>query len=142
MLDTYAGQGAKISAIAMKSLDTAPTNSSDFRNKFFGHDVEKNLHFLGLGVFKIFVKKCSKSTIIILQDANIQCVMATGDNLMTAATVTRQVDIIKQTQSTIEMSIENEVLKFNLISEPEKAYPYKNRVADIKRQTPFFSNFP
>ena len=140
VLNTYAGQGARVLAIAMKSLDAAPTNSSDLRNNFFRHDVEKNLHFLGLVVFKNSVKNCSKSTINILQDANIRCIMATGDNLKTAATVARQVNIIKPTQSTIEMSIENEVLKFTLISEPEKAYPDKNGVVDLKRQAPFFSN--
>ena len=120
VLDSYTIEGARVLAVARKVLRKELTAESDLREKFPRKEIEKDLDFLGFIVFQNVVKPGSKATINTLQKANIRCVMATGDNLKTAAAVSRQVDIIKEMQSTVKIKVENGTVKFNVLSKSRK----------------------
>ena len=120
VLDNYTTDGARVLAIARKVLHKELTVESDLREKFPRNEIEKDLDFLGFIVFQNIVKPGSKATINTLQKANIRCVMATGDNLKTAAAVARQVDIIKEMQSTVKIKVQNGTVKFNVLTKSEK----------------------
>ena len=57
-------------------------------------DIPGNLNFLGLLLFRNNSKSDSKDAIKSLQDANLPCVMVTGDHVLTGISVAREVGII------------------------------------------------
>ncbi len=98
-LNYYAQQGYRIIAIAYKSLDkkmTYPKIQRISREK-----IECDLEFLGFVILENRLKDDSEAVIKVLNDANIRTIMVTGDNILTAVSVAKDCDMIKEDQSII-----------------------------------------
>lgn len=65
-------------------------------------DLEKNLEFLGLLVLGAKLKKATVPTLKILKNADIHCIMATGDNLETAISIGKKCGMTKKEVKKIE----------------------------------------
>ena len=56
--------------------------------------VEKNMIFLGLLIVQNKLKKATKASIQTLDEAHLRMVMATGDNILTAISVSEECKLI------------------------------------------------
>lgn len=56
--------------------------------------VEKNLRFMGFLIMVNKLKPVSREVIENLENSNIKCIMATGDNALTAISVARDVSLV------------------------------------------------
>lgn len=64
---------------------------------FKREQLEKDFIILGFAFFDNKVKESSILTLKLLKEANVECKMITGDNLMTACEVARQIDLVNET---------------------------------------------
>jgi len=119
VLHQYTHQGCRVLALATKELSKDITWS--VLKKLPRNQVECQLQFLGLIIFQNDIKVETLPTIETLQEANIRCIMATGDNLLTAARVARNVNIIKEWQQTIQVTAEDGVLKYIVLDKVTRA---------------------
>ena len=113
VLDKYTRTGNRVLAIASKVL--AENMEWDDIKNLPRSEIECNLKFLGLIILENVLKPVSKATIDVLQQANIRAIMATGDNLLTAASVAREVNIIKPWQNTVVLQVNEDVLTYNIL---------------------------
>ena len=104
-LDTYTSKGYRVLAMASKfiKIDDIETFESIQREK-----VEKNMIFLGFLIVTNKLKPDSKSTINTLDKADLRMMMATGDNILTAISVSKECDIIKKNQEVFSLVIEKD----------------------------------
>lgn len=102
VLLSHTQRGQRVLAIASKQINELENSYSDLSR----NEIESELDFLGLIVFENQVKPSTKETMMLLQDGNIRTVMATGDNLHTAAAVAQDVGIIQLNQTAVELSIQ------------------------------------
>lgn len=70
-------------------------------------ELEVNLEFLGLIVLENRLKKETTASINELNDADIRCIMVTGDNLLTAISVGRDCDMLRPNESVISINCDN-----------------------------------
>ena len=92
MLQKYTNNGYRIIALAYRYADT--NNYQTFKN-FRRSALEKNLKFWGFLVFANKLKEKTKGSIKELQNADIDTIMATGDNILTAISVAQKWHIMK-----------------------------------------------
>jgi len=71
---------------------------------------EKDLVFLGLLIMENKLKPVTSSIITQLNECKIRTIMATGDNILTAISVSRQCNIIGADQNVYYSVIENDHL--------------------------------
>ena len=93
-LDHYASKGFRVLALAYRGL------KMDFKQsqKIKRNQVEKNMIFLGLLIVRNKLKDATPSTIGILDNADLRMVMATGDNILTAVSVSKECNLVKNYQ--------------------------------------------
>ena len=92
MLQKYTNNGYRIIALAYRYADT--NNYQTFKN-FRRSALEKNLKFWGFLIFANKLKEKTKGSIKELQNADIDTIMATGDNILTAISVAQKWHIMK-----------------------------------------------
>ncbi|CAH0388711.1 unnamed protein product [Bemisia tabaci] len=96
VLHRYTSAGFRVIALAYKELPRKLTWAHAMRmNK---HEMEVDLDFLGLVILHNTLKPQTIPIIKQLQKANIKCIMATGDNILTAISVSRDSDLIHPDQ--------------------------------------------
>ena len=102
-LDYYASKGFRVLALATRSLKI------DFKisQKIKRNQVEKNMIFLGLLIVRNKLKDATPSTIITLDNADLRMVMATGDNILTAVSVSKECNLVKSNQKIYSCEIKN-----------------------------------
>ena len=88
--------------------------------------IDTELDFLGLVVFENPIKPVSRTSIETLKHGGVRSIMATGDNLNTAVSVARDVNIIESMQTIHELRVENGQLMSNMIGEKTKQVPSKS----------------
>lgn len=88
VLDSLTNQGYRVIAFGQKPIEDADQDREV---------LEKDLEFLGLLVMINNLKEVSAATIQELNDCEIRTVMATGDNLLTAASVAKKCNILQNT---------------------------------------------
>ncbi|XP_054290911.1 polyamine-transporting ATPase 13A3-like isoform X1 [Macrosteles quadrilineatus] len=88
VLCEYTARGYRVIALAYNKLPRKFTWLQAQRSQ--RHEVEKDLTFLGLLLMQNTLKPKSRQVISELQKARIKCVMVTGDNLLTAVSVSRE----------------------------------------------------
>lgn len=91
-------------------------------------EAEENLVFAGLAVFNNALKDETRGTIEELRLAGCRCVMATGDNALTAAAVARDSSIIEPTS---EMILLGDVVSGSLCVTSEPQSKYSNSVCAL-----------
>ncbi|CAG2054722.1 unnamed protein product, partial [Timema podura] len=104
----------------MRTLDDLSfSNVGDIKRE----DVEKQLEFLGLVVLENRLKPETKDVISILRKADINVVMITGDNILTALSVARECGIIQSGEVIIDVSVVDDDSE----KEPEVYFTHSGR---------------
>ncbi|XP_065648020.1 polyamine-transporting ATPase 13A3-like [Hydra vulgaris] len=101
----YTRVGNRVLAVAHKTISEIDEWSS--LNKIPRGEIESNLLLSGIIVFENVVKQGTHDTIKILSQANIKTAMVTGDDLLTASFVAREIDMITPDQDLVELSFLN-----------------------------------
>ena len=90
ILAGYTSKGLRVLAMATKFIKMDFNQAQKVPQDF----VEKNMIFLGLLIVQNKLKKATKSSIQTLDQANLKMVMATGDNILTAISVSKECCLI------------------------------------------------
>lgn len=90
ILAGYTSKGLRVLAMATKFIKMDFNQAQKVPQDF----VEKNMIFLGLLIVQNKLKKATKSSIQTLDQANMKMVMATGDNILTAISVSKECCLI------------------------------------------------
>ncbi|XP_065649692.1 polyamine-transporting ATPase 13A3 isoform X2 [Hydra vulgaris] len=117
-IEKYTLVGKRVLAVANKDL-TNVTNWYDV-NKIPREEIESSLLFSGIIVFENVIKPGTHETIKMLSQANIKTIMATGDDLLTAAFIARDVNMVRPNQELIELSISDGNEVYRKIENPQK----------------------
>ena len=91
ILSSYTSKGYRVLAMATKSIKMDFQQSQQVSRDF----VESNMIFLGLLIVQNKLKDATVKTIEELDNADIRMVMATGDNILTAISVSKECKLIK-----------------------------------------------
>jgi len=120
VLDHYASSGYRIIGLAYKPI---PANMSKTGriNKLTREEVETDLIFLGLIILENRIKPVSSTVFKELHGANIRPVMVTGDNILTAVSVSRNCGLLPAAEKLIHVTatMENEKpsVEYRLLSD-------------------------
>ncbi|KAH9413831.1 hypothetical protein DERP_009429 [Dermatophagoides pteronyssinus] len=108
ILEHYTSQGFRVLATASKIIDTNDVDECLDMNR---SSLENNMTFNGFYLFKNKLKSSSKQIIEELMDANIRCIMVTGDNILTALSVAQECQMIRKPDAIIRVqAIPNKLL--------------------------------
>ncbi len=104
MLERYTKQGLRVIAAASKPLDSGyQWKDVDGMTR---SELEQKCDFLGLIVMQNLVKKETYGAIKELHAADINTVMVTGDNILTAISVGRDCELVRPDQTIIRVEAE------------------------------------
>ena len=109
ILDDYASQGFRILALASRHIP--PNAAKNVKlSKLERSDIECDLTFLGLIVMENRIKAASSDVLKELHGANIRPIMVTGDNILTAVSVSKNCGLVKPGIKLIRViaTVENE----------------------------------
>lgn len=104
VLNEYTMQGFRMIAFAYKKM---PSLNYLKVQKMERPTAESDLTFLGFLITENKLKAATNPTITILNQANVRTIMATGDNILTAISVARHCNILKEEQTVFYGDIEN-----------------------------------
>ncbi|KAL6947567.1 hypothetical protein ACO0RG_000142 [Hanseniaspora osmophila] len=91
ILKDYTHRGYRVIACAGKKVNLVSGQSFQDLSRDY---VENDLDFLGFIIFENKLKTKTKSTLAVLQDAQIRTIMCTGDNILTAVSVSRECGLL------------------------------------------------
>ncbi|CRH00504.1 cation-transporting ATPase 1, putative [Plasmodium relictum] len=92
MLHKYAKLGMRIISLSYKELDANNYNVLNITR----NSLEKNLLFLGFLIFANKLKNSAYDMIKNLKSSGCQCIMSTGDNILTSISIAKQCGIINE----------------------------------------------
>ncbi|KAH7638542.1 cation-transporting atpase-like protein [Dermatophagoides farinae] len=108
ILEQYTSQGFRVLATASKIMDTMDMDECLEMSRSL---LESDMTFNGFYLFKNKLKPSSEDIIKELMDANIRCVMATGDNILTALAVAQECNMVNKCDAIIRVkAITNKLL--------------------------------
>ena len=110
-LNKYAIKGFRILALGFKTIKMSYIQSQQITRE----KAESRLIFLGLLIVQNKLKEETKPTLNILEQAGLKMVMATGDNLLTAISVSKECELIKKKALVYSCEIEGNNLVWNTI---------------------------
>ena len=105
VLDSYTSKGYRVLAMACKFIKIDNIEKFEIIQR---EKVEKNMIFLGFLIVTNKLKPESKSTINILDKADLRMMMATGDNILTAISVSKDCNIVKKNQEIFSLVLEKD----------------------------------
>nr|XP_042900067.1 polyamine-transporting ATPase 13A3 [Parasteatoda tepidariorum] len=127
ILDSYSSKGFRVIAFASKTLNQDVTITHIEKMK--REDFEKNMTFLGLLVLENKLKDGTVSALQLLRDADIRLIMVTGDNLLTAVTVSRNCGIVEENNSVILVEAKTTPdIYSNLNDKLDVSFTYANQI--------------
>lgn len=103
VLEHYTQNGFRVIAMAHREINVKLPKLHKIKRE----ELEVDLKFLGFIVFENMLKPETKPSIKELLDADIRCVMITGDNLLTAISVARDCDLLRPEESVITINCDN-----------------------------------
>lgn len=110
-LNKYAIKGFRILAMAFKTIKMSYIQSQQItRDK-----AESKMIFLGLLIVQNKLKPETRPTLNLLENAGLKMVMATGDNILTAISVSKECELIKKNSLVYSCEIEGKKLVWNAI---------------------------
>lgn len=111
-LDRFAREGLRVLAVGVKVISQLALDQLDSVQ-----DIEQGLHFVGFLLFENPLKGNTKTNIDTLQRAGVGTVMITGDNLLTATSVSMSCGIAGETSEICRVSWnpQSEDLRFEVI---------------------------
>jgi len=83
ILQEYTAKGLRVIAMGYKNLDVEEHRINSVERE----DMEKDIEFLGFLIMENKLKEATPHVIDQLTEAEVRCVMATGDNILTAVSV-------------------------------------------------------
>ena len=110
-LNKYAIKGFRILALAFKTIKMSYVQSQQITRE----KAESKMIFLGLLIVQNKLKEETKPTLNILEQAGLKMVMATGDNILTAISVSKECELIKKNSLVYSCEIEGNNLVWNAI---------------------------
>ena len=110
-LNKYAIKGFRILALGFKTIKMSYVQSQQITRE----KAESKLIFLGLLIVQNKLKEETKPTLNILEQAGLKMVMATGDNILTAISVSKECELIKKNACVYSCEIEGNNLVWNTI---------------------------
>ncbi|EMR10858.1 hypothetical protein PNEG_01004 [Pneumocystis murina B123] len=110
VLSYYALHGFRIIACATKTLSNVSWAETQ---KMRREEIEKDLLFIGFIIFENKLKPVSADVIETLKNANIRCLMCTGDNALTSINVSKKCNIIQQDEDVYIASIQGNINSFD-----------------------------
>ena len=90
LLSSYTSRGYRVLALAMKCIKMKYTQSQKVSREF----IEGNMIFLGLLIVQNKLKDITTQTISEIDTADIRMIMATGDNILTAISVSKECKLV------------------------------------------------
>ena len=111
VLNKYAIKGFRILALGFKTLKMSYVQSQQLTRE----RAESRLIFLGLLIIQNKLKAETKPTLNLLEKAGLKSVMATGDNILTAISVSKECELIKKNSLVYSCEIEGNNLVWNAI---------------------------
>ena len=113
----YSSKGYRILGLAYKSIKLNMRQSLQIQRKH----VEKDLIFIGFAIIENKLKEGTKDTIVELDNADYRMVMASGDNMLTCISVSKDCNLVREHQDIFQCDIEknsegNEILKWKKIN--------------------------
>ena len=111
VLNKYAIKGFRILALAFKTIKMSYIQSQQITRE----KAESRMIFLGLLIVQNKLKLQTKPTLNILEAAGLKMVMATGDNILTAISVSKECELIKKNSLVYSCEIEGNNLVWNAI---------------------------
>ena len=116
ILNQYTSKGYRVLAMAAKGLKMGFLHSQSITRE----EVEKNMIFLGLLIVKNKLKEKTKDSLTKYDQADLRMLMATGDNILTAISVSRECNLIKKNSDMFSCELEKgkndkEILKWHKI---------------------------
>ena len=103
ILDYYAAKGYRLLAMASQFIEINDINKIELIQR---EKVENKMIFLGFLIVTNKLKPDTKSTIINLDKADLSMMMATGDNILTAISVSKECGIVKKDQEIYSLELE------------------------------------
>ena len=103
ILDFYAAKGYRILATACQFININDINNIEIIQR---EKVENKMIFLGFLIVTNKLKPNTKNTIDTLDNADLSMIMATGDNILTAISVSKECDIVKKEQEIFSIELE------------------------------------
>ena len=111
ILNKYAIKGFRILALGFKTIKMSYVQSQQLTRE----KAESRLIFLGLLIVQNKLKEETKPTLNILEQAGLKMVMATGDNILTAISVSKECELIKKKALVYSCEIEGNNLVWNTV---------------------------
>ena len=111
VLNKYAIKGFRILALGFKTIKMSYVQSQQITRE----KAESKLIFLGLLIVQNKLKEETKPTLNILEQAGLKMVMATGDNILTAISVSKECELIKKNSLVYSCEIEGNNLVWNTV---------------------------
>ena len=110
-LNKYAIKGFRVLAMAFKTIKMSYIQSQQITRE----KAESKMIFLGLLIVQNKLKAETKPTLNLLENAGLKMVMATGDNILTAISVSKECELIKKDSLVYSCEIEGNQLIWNAI---------------------------
>ena len=137
VMEDYAHHGYRIIACAQRTMPASMTWLRAQKAK--REQIEKDLSFMGFVVFENRVKESTPMIIQTLKNAKIRQIMCTGDNILTAISVSRECGIIDSMADIFVPKLENSgdndvsvlwthVADQTIVLDPNKLVPTTKRV--------------
>ena len=111
VLNKYAIKGFRILALGFKTIKMSYVQSQQITRE----KAESKLIFLGLLIVQNKLKEETKPTLNILEQAGLKMVLATGDNILTAISVSKECELIKKNSLVYSCEIEGNNLVWNTV---------------------------
>lgn len=120
-LSHYTNKGYRVLGLSMKIMKMDYIQSQKLKRE----NAESNMIFLGFLIFENKLKAKTTSSIDILKQAGLKLIMATGDNVLTAVSVSKDCNMVDKKSEILSLDIikkdSNEnVLLVNLINEDSR----------------------
>jgi len=117
MLSHFTNKGFRVLGLSMKMMKMDYIQSQKLKRE----NAESNMIFLGFLIFENKLKEKTTSSIDILKDAGLKLIMATGDNVLTAITVSKECKMINQNSEVLSIDLlrkenNDNILLINLIN--------------------------
>ena len=110
-LNKYAIKGFRVLAMAFKTIKMSYIQSQQITRE----KAESKMIFLGLLIVQNKLKPETQPTLNLLESAGLKMVMATGDNILTAISVSKECELIKKNSLVYSCEIEGNKLIWNAI---------------------------